>query len=65
MWKPWSRIRQCTYCESFDVYRHRGGGTLKRLFLRLILVRRYACVYCNSLYYGYWFSKRKAGLPER
>jgi hypothetical protein len=35
---------------------------MKRLVLRLALMRKYSCMYCNSLYYGFLFSKR---LPEQ
>ena len=61
MWKPWSSIRQCPQCDSFDIHRHRGGSKVKRFLLRLVLVRRYSCMYCNTLYYGYVFSQRKDG----
>ena len=61
MTKFWLRIRQCPRCGSFDVHRHRGGSKLKRFLLRLVLLRRYSCMYCNSLYYGYLFSYRKDG----
>jgi hypothetical protein len=61
MWMPWSRFRQCPRCGSFEVYRHRGRGLFKRLILQMVLVRRYSCRNCNSLYYGYLFSRRKAG----
>jgi transposase-like protein len=60
MWKPWSRIRKCPHCGSFDVHRHRGEQ-LKRRLLGLVLVRRFACMNCNSLYYGYLFGRRKSG----
>jgi transposase-like protein len=58
MSKPWSSVRQCPRCGSYDIHRHRGGRKLRRFLLRLVLVRRYSCMYCNSLYYGYLFSKR-------
>jgi hypothetical protein len=61
MWKPWSIIRQCPRCGSFDVHRHRGGSSLKRLVLGAVLARLYSCMYCNGLYYGYVFSRRKDG----
>jgi len=59
MWQPWSRVRQCPRCDSFEVYRHREYGLFKRIFLGLVLVRRYSCRNCNSLYYGYLFSRRQ------
>jgi transposase-like protein len=55
-------VRQCPRCGSFNVHRHRGGSQLKRLAIRLVLMRRYSCMYCNSLYYGFLFTKR---LPEQ
>jgi transposase-like protein len=64
MWKPWSRVRLCPRCGSFEVYRHRGRGLFTRLVLGLVLVRRYSCRNCNSLYFGYLLSRRKAGDTE-
>lgn len=64
MWKPRSLIRQCPRCGSFDIHRHRGKS-LKRSLLRLVFVRQFACLNCNSLYYGFLFSKRKEGLNGR
>jgi len=61
MWKPWSGVRECPRCGSFEVYRHRSRLTFKRLLLHLVLVRRFSCRNCNGLYYGYLFSERKAG----
>lgn len=58
-WNPWTIVRQCPRCGSFDVHRHRGGSKFKRFILALFFVRRFSCMYCNSLYYGYRFSKRK------
>ena len=58
-----SHFRQCPGCGSFNIHRHRGGSRLKRFAIRLALsLRQYSCLYCNSLYYGFLFSKR---LPER
>ena len=64
MWKPWSHVRQCPRCGSFEVYRHRSRFTIKRLFLQLVFVRRFSCRNCNGLYYGYLLSKRKAGQAK-
>jgi transposase-like protein len=58
MWKPWSSVRQCPRCGSFEIHRHRGRTTLKRVALLLVLTRRYSCMNCNSLYYGYVLSRK-------
>ena len=60
VWKPWSLVRECPRCGSFEIHRHRGGGRFKRLALQFVLVRRYSCMNCNSIYYGYLFCKRRA-----
>jgi len=62
MLKRWTPVRQCPRCGSFNIHRHRGGSQIKRLAVRLFLMRKYSCMYCNSLYYGCVFSKR---LPEQ
>jgi len=64
MWTPWSNLRRCPRCGSFDVHSHRGGSKLKRTLLRLMLARRFSCMNCNGLYYGYVFSVRKPGQRE-
>src|ERR1019366_9792524 len=60
MWMPWSSVRQCPQCGSFDVHRHRGGGPFKRFILQLVFLRVYSCMDCNGRYHGYSFSRRKA-----
>ena len=37
---------------------------MKRCLLRLVLVRIYTCMDCNSRYYGYLFSRREEGERE-
>ena len=61
MWNQLSSLRQCPRCGSFDIHRHRGGSSLKRFLLRMVLARRFSCMNCNGLYYGFVFSKRKPG----
>jgi hypothetical protein len=62
MLERFTPVRQCPRCGSFNVHRHRGGSQIKRTATRLVLMRKYSCMYCNSLYYGFLFSKR---LPEQ
>jgi hypothetical protein len=61
MLKLWSTVRRCPRCGSFNIHSHRGGSQFKRFIIKLVLMRKYSCLYCNSLYYGYLFSKR---LPD-
>lgn len=62
---PWRRARVCPCCTSAAVRRSRRQGVFEILLLRLLLLRPYRCLSCSRRFYGFLFSRKGSGAPER